>query len=427
MLGSALAFANDPFGFLTASYRSYGPVFPLKILGQRMVMMVGREANLFLKQHERSHFLIGPAYERLGTALGTKRFLLGMDGDAHRQLRGAYGPAMDRASIESYVPELSALTSRAAADTAARTTDATAFFKRLAFTQLGATLANVNADADYHHVVRVFDTAVKIGVARMWPRFMAHNPLNRISMARLRRLGERMFATNAPSGRGPNFVDRVRQAVERGLLERDDLTASLMSPFFAGIDTVASSMAFALYALLEHPEALERVRGEVCRECRGGIDMDTLRRLPLLKAAIAEALRRYPIAVLTVRQVSQAFDFGGYRFEAGTMVGFSSPLPHFLEEYFPDPLRFDIDRFAKTMKPSPSGTYQPYGVGAHLCLGAGLANVQMAVTLAVCVRDFEVEREPGYRLSQVLDPLPVPRGFRVRFRPGVPAELTARS
>ena len=109
LLGNALQLARDPYGFLRDCYHEHGSLFRLDLMGQRPVVFAGPEANVLLKEKERTHFAAAPAFEPLSRALGTKRFLMTLDGDVHKQLRNAMGPAVSHKQMAGYVPKLEAI------------------------------------------------------------------------------------------------------------------------------------------------------------------------------------------------------------------------------------------------------------------------------------------------------------------------------
>ena len=92
-------------------------------------------------------------------------------------------------------------------------------------------------------------------------------------------------------------------------------------------------------------------------------------------------------------------------------------VPHFLPEFYPEPERFDIDRFhAPRNEHRKPGAYAPFGLGDHTCLGAGIAEIQLIVTMATIFYDYQFELDPPtYTLTIEHEPTPAPsRDFRVK-------------
>ncbi|MYF68897.1 MAG: cytochrome P450, partial [Proteobacteria bacterium] len=94
----------------------------------------------------------------------------------------------------------------------------------------------------------------------------------------------------------------------------------------------------------------------------------------------------------------------------GTAVG------HTLEEYFPNPERFDIDRYTQARgEHRQRGAYVPFGAGNHRCLGSGLVPVQLCLTMATILRELELEPvAPDHELRVRSLPTMQPVRFRIR-------------
>jgi len=160
----------------------------------------------------------------------------------------------------------------------------------------------------------------------------------------------------------------------------------VVSLIVASYDTTASALAWAVYALWSHPEALRRSREEVRAELGSRPPaLADLRRLTYLDWVTSEVLRLYPPAMAGARQVAEPFTFAGHRVRAGEMVVFSQYVTHRLPRIWVDPDRFWPERWDRERpgyrRPS-SYEYLPFGVGARRCLGSNLARAEITATLA---------------------------------------------
>jgi cytochrome P450 len=222
-----------------------------------------------------------------------------------------------------------------------------------------------------------------------------------------------------PNGKPDMIDDAIREtaqypeAYRRAILEHVAL-----GPMLAGIDTVANSLSFMLYALLAHPDARRRVQAEVDTVwSQGMLSWEQLKQMPDLQGAMMETLRRYPVAGGHRARVARPLTLAGYRLEPGQDVEVAMTVPHFLEELYPHPLQFDLDRFRpprnEHRKP---GAYAPFGLGDHTCLGAGIAEVQLMTTMATLLSNYTLQFDPpDYRLVIEEHPTPVPGNhFQVR-------------
>ena len=112
-----------------------------------------------------------------------------------------------------------------------------------------------------------------------------------------------------------------------------------------------------------------------------------------------ETLRMYPITQALPRTVTNTFEFAGYHIPAGTQVLIAVGVPHQLPDFFPDPERFDIDRYSPDRREHlQRGACSSFGLGHHTCLGRLFAEVQMVITLGTLLHRTEFALEPpGYR------------------------------
>ena len=87
----------------------------------------------------------------------------------------------------------------------------------------------------------------------------------------------------------------------------------------------------------------------------------------------------------TPRTVTAPFEFGGFTLQPGTEVMIAQAVTHMLPEYYPNPEKFDIDRHINGPQ-VPVGAFAPYTLGAHTCLGAGMAEALMLINMAALLK-----------------------------------------
>lgn len=178
----------------------------------------------------------------------------------------------------------------------------------------------------------------------------------------------------------------ARDEAGNGLSDQD-IMDQLVTLVFAGHETTAVTLAWAVYCLLRSPEALERLRAELA-PLGDQSDPEAVARAPYLEAVCNEALRLYPPVHLIHRRLVRPMTLCGYELPAGTVVGAGAHATHRLESLYPEPERFRPERFLeRTFTPFE---FLPWGGGARRCLGAAFAMYEMKIVLAALVR--------GYRL-----------------------------
>ncbi len=175
-----------------------------------------------------------------------------------------------------------------------------------------------------------------------------------------------------------------------------DLMAACLGPFMVGVHTAAATGAFMLHATLKDPGLLQRARAEADEFFgNGDITAERLDEMDVIRRTWLEALRLYPTVPVAARRAINTFEFAGYTIPAGTDVLVATTLPHACAEYFPDPKRFDIDRYAPERREHMvPGVYAPFGMGSHRCIGSGFAETQLTLNLAAMLHEVDVTMHP---------------------------------
>ena len=430
VIGNALSMAKDPGRFFYECYRKYGPVYRLKVMNNVYTVLAGAEAANFMGTREgRDSLRSKEFWQGLIDEWGAKRTLTAEDGETHQKLRAVLRHGYSKESVKGRYNELVEITDSVIARdwTVGTTVPVVQNMQYIVTEQLGAMLTGTSPREYVADIRTTILYILNVLVTRQRPKFMLKDPRYKHAKERVSELGRCMIAeynagkdTRDPSRR--NLVDDVMEAHEcdPDLIPASDLILSLTGPFVAGLDTVANTTGAFIYAVLKHPEVHERVRREAdALFAQGSIDEADLRRVPAIDGAIMEAMRMYPIAVAQMRTATRDFAFLGHRIREGELLYVATAVPHYMEEYYPDPEKFDIDRYAKPraehLKP---GVYSPYGRGTHTCLGKTLAEVQMSVSMARLFYLLDLELEyPEYELQTKVLPTPGPSmKFKVRVK-----------
>lgn len=181
-----------------------------------------------------------------------------------------------------------------------------------------------------------------------------------------------MKAAISPDDNGPRtlvheIVQSKLPAAEKSF-ERifDDMSTTTG----AGFETTAAVLRIAVFHIYSDPEILRRLRAEIA--AAPSHDWKTLEQLPYLTAIIMEAMRLAPAIATRSARISQDKDlvYADWRIPAGTPVGMTLHLLHQNEEDYPEPQRFNPDRW---MDPDPwhlgKKTFVPFGKGKRNCVG----------------------------------------------------------
>ncbi|WP_424102272.1 cytochrome P450 [Moorena producens] len=94
----------------------------------------------------------------------------------------------------------------------------------------------------------------------------------------------------------------------------------------------------------------------------------------------------------------------------------ATSVSHFLDQFFPNPYTFDIDRYGEPRNEHHQpGAYAPFGLGAHVCLAKGMTEIQIMTIMATLLRRVKLHIDPpSYKLKTVYNPNPCPNNFWVQ-------------
>lgn len=177
-------------------------------------------------------------------------------------------------------------------------------------------------------------------------------------------------------------------------LGNSELRDELMTLLAAGHETTATALAWTFHHLAQHPHVQARVHAELDRVLGGGpVDPERSSGLVYLDAVIKETLRLQPVIAGIGRFLDAPMTIAGWDLPAGTMVGPSIYLTHRNPKVWPDPERFDPDRFVDA-KISPYA-FLPFGGGTRRCIGMAFALYEMRIVLATVLSKHRVRPAPG--------------------------------
>ena len=124
---------------------------------------------------------------------------------------------------------------------------------------------------------------------------------------------------------------------------------------------------------------------------------DDLPRLSYTRMVLAESMRLYPPAWIVGRRAIDAFEVRGFTIPARSIVLASQFITHRDERWYPDPLRFDPDRWtAERQTERPKFSYFPFGGGTRVCIGEQFAWMEGVLLLATIAQRWRFRLVPGH-------------------------------
>ncbi|KAK4326216.1 hypothetical protein Pmani_003250 [Petrolisthes manimaculis] len=192
------------------------------------------------------------------------------------------------------------------------------------------------------------------------------------------------------------FLDLLLEYSEDGrVLSEQDIREEVDLFVFAGHDTTAAAINWTLYLLGDNPDIQELVYEElegIFGDSTRAANVEDLREMRCLERCIKEAMRLYPSAPYIGRVPLEDVVIDGYTIPAGTKLMLLSYALHRDPSQFPDPEKFDPDRFlSENISQRHPFSYIPFSAGPRSCLGQKFGMMEMKVMLSHFLRQYRIE------------------------------------
>ncbi|MEP7072340.1 MAG: cytochrome P450 [Verrucomicrobiota bacterium] len=414
---------RDPLGFLTELARDYGDIVHFRL---------GRQHAFLLNHPDHIKDVLVTSETNFAPArTSTTRALLGdgllnSEGAFHRRQRALSQPAFHRRRIASYADVMVQHATRLRDRwQEGETVDLSREMMQVTLGIAGKTLFDAEMESDAEEVgdalrqVRVlFARPVLRHVRKL--RALPFLPAARRFQRALTRLDAIIYRI---------IADRRRSGVDRGdlismlLLAQEDGAAmtdvqvrdEVMTLLLAGHDTTANALAWTWYLLSQSPAVEAKLHAELDAVLGDRpATFEDFGRLVYTEMILAEALRLYPPGWRISRRVIADHALGGYTLPAGSLVFLSQYVTHRDARYYPDPSRFDPERWtAPAREARPPFAYFPFSGGTRRCLGEQFARMSGVLLLATLAGQWKLRLVPGARIEA--DPL-----FTLRPKFGMP-------
>ena len=423
LIGNAIDMLGDIGAFIATQYYNLGPIFRVRALNRRFIVLVGPEANSFVARGNK-HFSNYEPWQHFQADIGATRMLISMEGTDHIRMRRAHAHYYSRNLLENRMADAIDILRRETAEWSQHKAIRGQYaFQRIVTEQMGVLIANTSPKEYLDDLIIFFEKLMSQSISPHVYKLATYQPHVQRARKRVLELAQKILAEHDPKNRRrgePDFIDELLELnrTDPQYLPETNLPMTALGPVLVGLDTVSSICAFMLYEVLKRPDLLEQMTAEADALFDPGLPtVRDLRQLDVTRRIAMETLRLYPLGSVIPRRVANSFEFEGYTIPAGEDVLLGIPVLHHHPDYFPNPLHFDIERYTKERaEHRQPGAYAPFGVGAHKCLGSSLAEVLIALNMALVVRETELALEPpNYQLKIKRRPVAQP-GPSFKFR-----------
>lgn len=374
----------DPHAFARRMYDRFGPVHCFYACGNWNVQLVGAEANELVLFDRAGNF---SAYGGWEPVFG-RHFdggLLLRDGLDHQWHRKLVATAFKQDQLQAYLRIFAANGAHFRDKWSGQTKEVYDLAQRLTFANgfsafLGhdSRRANANDLLAFRYMMR--------SATAVLPWALPGTAHGRATWAKrhIERL-LRPILREKPAAKRLDLASVLTRMMHEGTLTYEEVLAHLTFTIAASFDTLSSATVSTLYFLARHPEWQDRLRGELCSKIPSAehIRLTDLQLCDESEWCIREALRLNAAAPVLWRRALRDVEFQGHHLPAGTIVGVNPMLTHLLPEYWgDDPQAFRPSRFSPEESQSRHRfAFVPFGSGAHGCLGANYAGMQVRALL----------------------------------------------
>jgi len=407
------AFRRDAIGFLTKIAREYGDITHFSVPSQHYFFINHPDyiKDVLVTQH--ANFIKGRGLERAKRMLGNG--LLTSEGAFHHRQRRLAQPAFHRDRIARYAAVMVDYADRLQRDrwVQGRTLDIAEEMMRLTLAIVGKTLFDTETEGESERVRQAVSASMQSFGRYMMPfsQYLDRLPLpaNRRFREARQRLDTVIYGIinerrKTQTDRG-DLLSMLLTAQDEegdgGQMTDSQLRDEAITIFLAGHETTANALSWTWLLLSQNPDVESRIHEELDRELAGRLPAaDDFQRLQMTEMVFAEAMRLYSPAWIMGRRTIKECEVGGYTVPVGAIVIMSQFVTHHDARFFPDPFRFDPDRWTPEARGSrPPFSYFPFGGGQRRCIGEGFAWMEGVLVLATLAQTWRLQLESNQRIE----------------------------
>ena len=401
--------ARNPLAMMIAMKEEHGDIAHWRIGPQHLYLFSHPDLIRDVLVTNGRNFHKSRGLERARRLLGNG--LLTSEDEFHLRQRRLAQPAFHRQRIASYAVTMGDYASRTSTRWRdGETVDVHSEMMRLTLGIVGRTLFDADVENEAAEIGEALTTAFESFNFAMLPftEYLEKLPLpwvRRFNSAKdtLDRTIYRMIEERRRSGEDKgDLLSMLLIATDTegdgSAMSNLQLRDEALTIFLAGHETTANALTWTWYLLSEHPEVEARLHAEVDLVLNGRIPVyEDMNALPYARMVLAESMRLYPPAWAIGRRALEPFEAGGYTIPKRSVILTSQYIVHRDARFFPDPERFDPERWTPDAIASrPKFSYFPFGGGNRVCIGEQFAWMEGVLLIAALAQSWRMRLVPGH-------------------------------
>ena len=348
----------------------YGPVFQIKVpFGQRMIFLCGPRTNRWVHRHGRMYLRARDYLEEFEKVYGGSGILPTLDGADHFRYRKTIQPAYSRTRLETQLNNFCSYARQHMATwSVGESRSAVPMCRKLVNSEMSPLAVSIDSQDVVDDLHKFKERALQTHIGRTMPKFMLKTPAMKRRARLIDEVVARVQRVHTPAQRAGcprDLADDLltMHANDCQLLPESNLRFVLSAPLIASM-YVGDQLSFIVHAMLAQPEFHEKIRAEADALFADGVpDHETVTgpATDVTRRFIMECMRLYPIVPMSIRNVMNATVVEGYELPEGARVFIAQTATHYMDDLFPDPFKFDIDRYKPPRKEHLGIGYAPTG------------------------------------------------------------------
>lgn len=407
--GSYFQVMSDRLGLFTDGRDRFGDVVQYRFGPFRFVLLSNPDAihHVLVRHHAR--YKKSRSYDGLRLVMGNG--LVTSEGDFWKRQRKLSQPAFHHKRLARLAATMASLTSDLAEEWEAtpgvvQLHDA---MMRLTLRIVGHTLFSTELSADAGRLGPAITVALKRANEEAetplrlplwvptWSNLRFRRAMDLLDAAIARILSERRAD---PTDRGDllSMLMSVQDEQTREQMTDQQLRDEVLTLFLAGHETTATLLSWTWKLLTQHPQWALAIRDEAHAVLGGRPPtLEDLGKLTVTERVIKESMRLHPPVWIMERTAIEDDEVEGFAVDRDTIVAACPWTLHRNPALWPDPLRFDPDRFTPERSADRHRyAYIPFGAGPRICIGNGFAMMEAKIILATLLQRFDITvQAPG--------------------------------
>ena len=400
--------------FFAQLAEKHGPVFEIRPPFQKkpITVLAGAETNYWAHRHGRNYLRARDYLEDFEKVYGASGILPALDGADHFRFRKSMNTAYSRSRLESHLGIVYNNARSFMSDwEVGDSMPAVRMSRMMINSQNSPVMISVDSQDLIDDLVEYKTRALTTHVLKVMPKFMLNTPGMKRRRKSIFKLLNRVQSGHTPAQRAGcprDLADDLLSlhASDPQFLPESNLRFALSAPLIASV-YLGDALGFCIYAMTTQPEIYERIRSEadvLFADGDPGREAYTPEAIDVTRRFIMETFRLYSIVPMSMRTVMNTCSVEGHELPEGTQVHIAQAAAHYMKDVFPDPWKFDIDRYLPPRNEHHGSGYAPFGLGTHTCLGSRQMELHLAINLLMIAHYFTLEVPANYKLK--IDPFP---------------------